>query len=273
MFLWQVKDKSHKEKEDIRNKLFDNRIEILEKIKIELVNKIQEKFKDDIVIPYGTYDWLSRTYPIVILKNKKILKNLLLFLKEELNFNYLNYITAVDYPLHDLIHVVYELTSIPFKTNIDDLNVEYSEYKVNDNLILYNQYTKRIRIIAVLDRNEPKIDSISDLFYTADWHERETYDFFGIIFENRNTPLRRILMPDEWQGFPLRKDFFHERIIPHPFTESYYVVKKVKELTENPPVKEVKHLYKHSLEREVGNKEKKEKKENKENEENKENKE
>ncbi|MGB9637912.1 MAG: NADH-quinone oxidoreductase subunit C, partial [bacterium] len=137
------------------------------------------------------------------------------------------------------------------KSNLDGLALEYSEYKVNDNLILNNQYTKRIRIIVVLDRDDLNIDSIADIFYTADWHERETYDFFGIIFKNRplNKPLKRILMPDEWQGFPLRKDFFHERIIPHPFTESYYVVKKVKKLTENPPIKETPNLYKHTKEK------------------------
>lgn len=251
MFLWELKDKNHKEKEELRNKLFDNRLDILEKVKIELVKKIEENFKDNIVIPYGTYDWLSRVYPIIILKNRDLIRDFVLFLKNELNFNYLNYITAIDYPLYDLMHVVYEFTCIPIKSNVDELAVEHLEYKVNDNLTLNNNYTKRIRIIVVLDRNDLYIDSIADIFYTADWHERETYDFFGIIFKNRpeNSPLKRILMPDEWQGFPLRKDFFHERIIPHPFTEAYYVVKKVKELTDNPPIKETNYLYKHTKEK------------------------
>jgi len=62
MFLWELKEKNHKEKDELRNKLFDNRIEVLEKIKVELAKKIEEKFKDDIVIPYGSYDWLSRVY-------------------------------------------------------------------------------------------------------------------------------------------------------------------------------------------------------------------
>jgi len=265
MFLWELKEKNHKEKEELRNKLFDNRIEILEKIKVDLAKKIEEKFKEDIVIPYGSYDWLSRVYPIIILKNKELLRELVLFLKNELNFNYLNYITAVDYPLHNLMHVIYEFTSIPIKSNVDELAVEYSEYKINDNLILNNQYTKRIRIVVVLDRENVNIDSIADIFDTADWHERETYDFFGIIFKNRpvDRPLRRILMPDEWEGFPLRKDFFHERIIPHPFTESYYVVKKVKELTDNPPIKQVPHLYTHTKEKKEINKEINKIKENK----------
>jgi NADH-quinone oxidoreductase subunit C len=257
MFLWELKEKNHKEKEELRNKLFDNRIEILEKIKVDLAKKIEEKFKEDIVIPYGSYDWLSRVYPIIILRNKELLRELVLFLKNELNFNYLNYITAVDYPLHNLIHVIYEFTSIPIKSNVDELAVEYSEYKINDNLILNNQYTKRIRIVVVLDRDNVNIDSIADIFDTSDWHERETYDFFGIIFKNRpvDRPLKRILMPDEWEGFPLRKDFFHERIIPHPFSEAYYVVKKVKELTDNPPIKQVPHLYTHTKERKEINKE------------------
>ncbi|MYF99827.1 NADH-quinone oxidoreductase subunit C, partial [Candidatus Poribacteria bacterium] len=50
------------------------------------------------------------------------------------------------------------------------------------------------------------IPTVSHIWKTADWHERETYDLYGILFEG-HTDLRRILLPDDWEGFPLRKDY------------------------------------------------------------------
>lgn len=64
----------------------------------------------------------------------------------------------------------------------------------------------RIRIKCYLDGENPEIETVSDLFLSANWQERETYDFFGIIF-NGHPQLKRILNMDEMVSFPMRKEF------------------------------------------------------------------
>lgn len=59
------------------------------------------------------------------------------------------------------------------------------------------------------DRENPHIDTVFDLWKTADFHEREIYDLFGIVFDN-HPDLRRILLTDDWEGYPLRKDYVDE---------------------------------------------------------------
>ncbi len=59
-------------------------------------------------------------------------------------------------------------------------------------------------------RDKPSLPSVADLWPAADWHEREAYDMFGIIFEG-HPDLRRILCADDWEGFPLRKDYVFPR--------------------------------------------------------------
>ena len=75
-----------------------------------------------------------------------------------------------------------------------------------------------------LPEADPKVPSVTALYPTADWHEREVYDFFGVIFQG-HPDLRRIELPDEWTTFPLRKDHplagvatrYHDgRFIPPP---------------------------------------------------------
>jgi NADH-quinone oxidoreductase subunit C len=64
----------------------------------------------------------------------------------------------------------------------------------------------QLRVRAFVDGDPPHVDSVSDLFPPANWDERETYDMFGIVFEN-HPDLTRILMPDDWVGHPLRRDY------------------------------------------------------------------
>ncbi len=64
----------------------------------------------------------------------------------------------------------------------------------------------RIRIKCYLDGGNPEIDTVSDLYLSANWQERETYDFFGIVFKG-HPQLKRILNMDEMISFPLRKEF------------------------------------------------------------------
>ena len=64
----------------------------------------------------------------------------------------------------------------------------------------------QIRVRTFIDGDPPHIDSVYDLFPPANWDERETYDMFGVVF-NHHPNLTRILMPDDWVGYPLRRDY------------------------------------------------------------------
>jgi NADH-quinone oxidoreductase subunit C len=67
-------------------------------------------------------------------------------------------------------------------------------------------YRRRIRLEVAVSVEDPHIPSVTALYPGADWQERETYDMFGIIFDG-HPALTRILMPDDWDGFPQRKDY------------------------------------------------------------------
>jgi NADH-quinone oxidoreductase subunit C len=66
-------------------------------------------------------------------------------------------------------------------------------------------YRRQIRL-EVAVRADETVPSVTSVYPTADWHERETYDMFGVIFTGHPN-LTRILMPDDWEGFPQRKDY------------------------------------------------------------------
>ena len=70
-------------------------------------------------------------------------------------------------------------------------------------------YERGLTIGVYLDRVRPHLPSITRIWRSADWHEREAFDFFGIIFEG-HPDLRRILLPEDWVGHPLRKDYKEE---------------------------------------------------------------
>ncbi|MSR22947.1 MAG: NADH-quinone oxidoreductase subunit C [Gemmatimonadetes bacterium] len=108
---------------------------------------------------------------------------LLTWLKDELSqgFNFLSDVTAVDYGGGRPIQVVYQLYSIPHR--------------------------RALRVKVELPLTNLRIDSVTRLWGTADWLEREVYDMFGVHFEG-HPDLRRILMPENYaEGHPLRKDF------------------------------------------------------------------
>ena len=60
--------------------------------------------------------------------------------------------------------------------------------------------------VKTADRENPKLDSVCDIWKTAEFHEREVFDFFGIVFNNHPN-LKRLFLTEEWEGFPLRKDY------------------------------------------------------------------
>jgi NADH-quinone oxidoreductase subunit C len=72
--------------------------------------------------------------------------------------------------------------------------------------ILSHAYKERIRLRAMVDEADPSVESITGIWAGANYYEREVFDLFGIRFEGHPN-LRRILMPDDWKGYPLRKDY------------------------------------------------------------------
>jgi NADH-quinone oxidoreductase subunit C len=95
-----------------------------------------------------------------------------------LNMDHLELLGGVDYK--DRIEVVYILNSMKH----------------------HHRYTLKCR----LPRECPSIPTVESVWSVANWHERETFDMFGVVFEG-HSDLRRILCPDDWEGYPLRKDY------------------------------------------------------------------
>ena len=72
--------------------------------------------------------------------------------------------------------------------------------------ILSHAYKERIRLRVMVDEPDPSVESITSVWTGANFYEREVFDLFGIRFEGHPN-LRRILLPDDWKGHPLRKDY------------------------------------------------------------------
>ena len=72
--------------------------------------------------------------------------------------------------------------------------------------ILSHSYKERIRLRVMLEGENPSVDSITPIWPAANFYEREVFDLFGITFDGHPN-LRRIMMPDDWKGHPLRKDY------------------------------------------------------------------
>ena len=109
------------------------------------------------------------------------LKALALKLREEeaMNFDYMFCLTCVDYPEHMMM--VYHLRSM-------------------------NQKHEMVLKVKIDDRENPAVDTLCDIWRTAEFLEREVFDLFGVKFNN-HPDLRRILLDDDWKGYPLRKDY------------------------------------------------------------------
>ncbi|MDB9375624.1 NAD(P)H-quinone oxidoreductase subunit J [Nodularia sphaerocarpa] len=101
----------------------------------------------------------------------------------------------------------YGFNYLQFQSGIDlgpgeDLVSVYHLIKVGDDAVK----PEEIRVKVFLPRENPSVPSVYWIWKTADWQERETYDMFGIVYEGHPN-LKRILMPEDWVGWPLRKDY------------------------------------------------------------------
>lgn len=130
--------------------------------------------------------------------------------EEETIDNYLTVLVEAN-SLHDMISWLYNHDSfkVQFLTNI--AGVHYPD-KENDKklMLVYHLHSLvnnfRVRLKAYLPIDNPSVKSITDIFAAADWIERETYDFYGIKFNNHPN-LKRILNEDSMDYFPLRKEY------------------------------------------------------------------
>lgn len=68
------------------------------------------------------------------------------------------------------------------------------------------EHRHKMTVKVNVPKDDPKVPTVSKVWPTADWHERETFDLMGVVFDGHED-LRRILLPDDWQGHPLRKDY------------------------------------------------------------------
>jgi NADH-quinone oxidoreductase subunit C len=103
--------------------------------------------------------------------------------RAELKFEVLSDLTCVDLPKENQLQVVYHLYS----------------------------YTHRHQIVLKvgLPREEPRVATVEGVWKAANWFEREAFDLFGVVFED-HSDLRRIMLPEDWVGHPLRKDYVEQ---------------------------------------------------------------
>jgi NADH-quinone oxidoreductase subunit C len=93
---------------------------------------------------------------------------------------------------------------------IDVCGVDYMGKKEKRFEVVYHLYSMKhrhmVRLKAEVGEGDAEIDSVTPVWTGANWHEREAFDMYGIIF-NGHPDLRRVLLPEDWEGYPLRKDY------------------------------------------------------------------
>ncbi|GBE03863.1 MAG TPA: NADH-quinone oxidoreductase subunit C [Nitrospirae bacterium] len=144
---------------------------------LEIIEKLKEKFATEIMDVSEFRGQVS-----VSVRPAKIM-DMCRYLHDDpdLYMDYLADLCGVDYPDRKYrFEVVYNLFSI--------------------------KHRHRLLIKALILEKDPNVDSVVPIWAGANWHEREACDMYGIVF-NGHPDLRRILMPDDWVGYPLRKDY------------------------------------------------------------------
>lgn len=148
----------------------------------DIQQRLVYKFKTDTIIIVN-----EKTSQPILQVPLELLLDICRFLQkdEQLYFDFLSCLTGIDNgPEKGTMEIIYHLTSIPYQTNVI-LKVVIPRKEIN---------------------HLPSVPSVSTVWQTANWHERETFDLLGIHFEN-HPDLRRILLPKDWEGHPLRKDY------------------------------------------------------------------
>jgi NADH-quinone oxidoreductase subunit C len=144
---------------------------------MDFEEKIKSEFSDKI-LSYE-HDKFFRHYITVDNANLIDIAN---FVKHDLGFTLVNMCLGTD--LKDKMEVIWYIG----KPNIPDL----------------------IALKVHVDRENPTVSSLTNIWSGLDWHERETYDLVGINFD-QHPDLRRLLMPDNWEGHPLREDYVYRK--------------------------------------------------------------
>ncbi|TKB95923.1 NADH-quinone oxidoreductase subunit C [Pedobacter cryophilus] len=151
---------------------------------IDIVKEILiAKFGDEVIIA----EERSHLQPALVI-HPNFISDVCLTLRDhpETWFDFLSSLSGIDYGVEQKkFGVVYHLSSI----------------------IKNHQIVLKVMLENDRDENNlPVFKSVSTVWKTAEWHEREAFDLLGIYFEN-HPDLRRILLPDDWEGYPLRKDY------------------------------------------------------------------
>jgi NADH-quinone oxidoreductase subunit C len=140
----------------------------------DLVKRYKEKFGPAILEA-----WMDRKQAILVVA-RELLAEIAMYSRDDEKFEWLSDLTAVDWPKREKRF---------------DIVLNMYSFEKNERL--------RLKVHATADERVP---SVQGIWSTTNWMEREVYDMFGVIFEG-HPDLKRILLPDEWQGFPLRKDY------------------------------------------------------------------
>ncbi|MCU1343374.1 MAG: dehydrogenase subunit [Candidatus Acidoferrum typicum] len=140
----------------------------------DLVKRYKQRFGDAI-----REAWIDRKQSILVVAREKLVE-IATYSRDEEKFDWLSDLTAVDWPKRE-----------------QRFDIVLNMYSMEKNERL------RVKVYASADERVP---SVQGVWATANWEEREVYDMFGVIFEG-HPELKRILLPDEWQGYPLRKDY------------------------------------------------------------------
>jgi NADH-quinone oxidoreductase subunit C len=140
----------------------------------DLVKRYKQRFGDAI-----REVWIDRKQSILVVAREKLVE-IATYSRDEEKFDWLSDLTAVDWPKRE-----------------QRFDIVLNMYSMEKNERL------RLKVYASADERVP---SVQGVWATANWEEREVYDMFGVIFEG-HPELKRILLPDEWQGYPLRKDY------------------------------------------------------------------
>ncbi len=164
----------------------------------EICAKINEKFSFSHELEMN-----SSSLQGYIFVPKNILIEICAFLKsnKDTYFDSLSCVTAIDSPATSSFEIDYRLYSI----------IHNHHFCIKIRLPRNYSIENQDEFQEVSQVFLPKAPSLSSIWRTADWHEREAYDLMGIYFEN-HPDLRRILLPADWQGHPLRKDYVAQEL-------------------------------------------------------------